>query len=238
MAERGVLITRPEAAGGATAVLVAGLGFLPIAAPMLGIEQLPARLPKAAGVQAVLVTSANALPALGEALHGVRLLAVGDATAARARAAGFADVSSAAGDAGDLARLVSARCEPGAGTLLLATARGEGLVLTRVLRQAGFAVQRRAVYVAVPQRTFPAAAQEALARGAAGAALFFSPASARHFVRLLRATMPVGCVRAVDALAISEAVAAPLASLPWRRIRVAAWPDQDSLMTLLADTDR
>jgi hypothetical protein len=81
---------------------------------------------------------------------------VGDATAARARAAGFGDVTSAGRNAEALAALVGARCRADGGTLLLPTAEGEGLVLARTLRAAGFAVARRTVYAAVPQNTLPA----------------------------------------------------------------------------------
>jgi uroporphyrinogen-III synthase len=184
------------------------------------------------------VTSANALAALGDALRHLPLYAVGDATAARAREAGFAEVTSAGGNAEALAQLLRGCLSPSQGALLLPMARGEGLSLARDLRQAGFAVLRRAVYAAVPHKSLPAAAGTALSRGEACAALFFSPATARSFTKLLLAALPAECVMAVDALALSPAVAAPLASLPWRRIRVAARPDQDALLTLLADADR
>lgn len=230
---RGVLITRAEPGAHDTVIRVAAMGFTPIAAPMLAIRPLPARLP--ARIQAVLLTSANALPALPASLHALPLLAVGDATTARARAAGFAAVTSADGDATALAALVARSLAPSNGALLLPTARGEGTVLAGLLRAAGFAVQRRTVYAAVPQKSFPRPAAEALARGTVAAALFFSAAAARQFATLLPAALPLSCLRAVDALALSAAVATPLAALPWRSLRVAARPTQDELLTLLAD---
>ena len=222
---------------------VAALGFTPIMTPMLAIRPLPARLPPPARLQAVVLTSANALPALlatllpgrGAELRALPVLAVGDATAARARAAGFTSVTSAGGDAAALAALVARRCAPANGALLLPTARGEGLLLAGLLRAAGFAVLRRAVYAAVPQNSLAPAAVAALSRGAVDAALFFSAATARRFATLLPAALPATCLHAVDALALSPAVAAPLAALPWRRIRVAARPTQDALLTLLTD---
>lgn len=231
----GVLITRPDSGARDTAGRVAALGLVPIAAPVLAIEPLPARLPPADRLQAVLLTSANGLPALGRELHGLKLLAVGDATASRARAAGFVEVASAGRNAEALAALVLQRCAPARGALLLPTARGEGVQLARMLRDAGFTVHRRTVYAAVPQKTLPGAAVEALAQGRVGAALFFSPATARGFTKLLLAALPAGCLNVVDAIALSPAVAAPLAPLPWRRLRVADRPTQDALLTLLAD---
>lgn len=227
------MITRPDPGAQDTAARVTALGYTPIAAPMLTIRPLPARLP--AKIQAVLLTSANALPALPAALHALPLLAVGDATAARARAAGFATVTSANGDATALAALVARSLTPANGALLLPTARGEGMALAGLLRAAGFAVWRRTVYVALPQNMLARPAAEALSRGTVVAALFFSAATARQFATLLPAALPVACLKAVDALALSAAVAAPLAALPWRRLRVAAQPTQDALLTLLAD---
>ena len=232
----GVLITRPEDGAAETARRVTALGLRPVLAPSLRIVALAARLGRPADVGAVLVTSGHALPALGAQWHGVTLLAVGDATADRARAAGFARVESAGRDAAALARLAAARCPAGA-RLLLPTARGEGLALARTLREGGFVVRRRAVYAALPHAGLPAAAAEALADGTLRAALFFSAASARGFLRMLRGKMPCAAIAGIEALALSPAVAAPLAALPWRRLRVADRPSQDALLTLLADAE-
>lgn len=231
-----MLITRPEEGAAETARRVTAMGLVPVLAPVLRIEALPARLGAPGGVRAVLVTSGNALASLGPAWHGVPVLAVGDATAARARAAGFLQVESAGRDAAALAGLVAARCRAG-DVLLLPTARGEGLALAGELRRAGFVVRRRAVYAAVPQEALPAAALAALSGGTVRAALFFSPASAHGFVRLLRGVLPPSCLGGVEALALSPAVAAPLALLPWRRLRLADRPTQDALLTLLADAE-
>jgi uroporphyrinogen-III synthase len=236
----GVLITRPGNAGpdvaaAETARRVAALGFTPVLAPVLRIAALPARLGDPALVRAVLLTSGNALGALDAAWHGVPVLAVGDATAARARAAGFAQVDSAGRDAVALAALVAARCPAGA-VLLLPTARGEGLALACTLRAAGFVVRRRAVYAALPHAALPDAAVAALVAGTVRAALFFSPAAARGFVRLAR-MLPAACLGDIAALALSPAVAAPLAALPWHRLRVADRPTQDALLTLLAESE-
>ena len=231
----GVLITRPAEGAGATARRVMELGFTPIAAPLLAIRTLPARLPPAASLQAVLVTSANALTALPASLRDVALFAVGDATAQRARSTGFRTVHSAAGDAVALAALVRATCDPGRGTLLLAGARGQGRSLAAALREAGFTVLRRAVYAAVPVTTLPASATAALAAGMVTVAMFFSPATSRAFATLLPAALPTSHQAPVTALAISSAAVLPLAPLPWRRIRVASRPNQDALLDLLCD---
>jgi len=225
----GVLITRPEPGASDTARQIATLGLRPVLAPCLIIRMLPLRVP--AGVQAVLVSSGNAIPALLSALHGLPLLAVGDATAERARAAGFRDVSSADGDAAALATLAAGRCAARA-SLLLATGQGQGSRLAADLRRRGFRVHRRAVYVARPVARLPRPAQQALAAGTLQAALFLSAETARAFARVLPAALHPA-LAAVDALAIGKPAADALLHLPWRRLRVSAKPTLDSVLAML-----
>jgi len=229
----GVLITRPHAAGRETARRVAALGLRPVLAPLLEILPRAARLPSAARVQAVLVASANAPPTLPPAWHALPLLAVGDATAAAARLAGFRTVHSAAGDAQALVALALARCDPAGPPLLLAAGTDRGADPSPCLRARGFTVIRRTVYAAQPVAALPEPARAALAGQTLRAALFFSPATARAFVRLLQQALPADSVAAVEALAISRRTEAALAPLPWRRIRVASRPNQDELLALL-----
>jgi uroporphyrinogen-III synthase len=225
----GVLITRPEPGASDTARRIAALGLLPILAPCLTIEPLPVRLPP--GLQAVLVSSGNAIPALPGALHGLPLLAVGDATAARAQAAGFRHVESADGDAAALGVLAAERC-PEHASLLLATGQGQGGGLAADLRRRGFRVHRRVVYAARPVVRLPGPAREALMAGGLRAALFLSAETARAFIRVLPAALHPA-MATVDALAIGQPAALALQQLPWRRVRVSAKPTLDSVLAML-----
>jgi uroporphyrinogen-III synthase len=226
-----VLVTRPEPGASETAARLAALGRQPLVAPVLRIAPRVVSLTRSP--QAVLVTSGNALPALPTSLHGRPLLAVGEATAARARAAGFATVHSAGGDAAALAALVARLCRPRDGSLLLVSGAGQGGRLAAALRTQGFCVQRRVAYAAEPVAALPDAALAALQAGEVRAALFFSAETARVFVALLRRALPDQAVRDVAALALSPSVERTLRPLPWRAIRVASHPNQDELLTLL-----
>jgi uroporphyrinogen-III synthase len=227
----GVLVTRPEPGASATAARIAALHLTPVIAPLLAVRSLGARLPRPDAVQAVLVASGNAVAALPENFRPVRLLAVGDATAARAQALGFSDVHSAAGDAEALAALAAARCDPAGAALLLAAGAGRGAELAADLRRRGFRVVRRVVYAARAVETMPEAAGKALSEGRLRAACFFSAETARAFVRL--AAPYAECVRGIDAVAIGRPCAVALSGLPWRRIMVARHPTQDDMVALL-----
>ena len=199
-------------------------------APFLAVRPCAVALPPVGRVQAVVAASGNAvgLPARFGALP---LLAVGHATAARARGAGFGTVHSADGDASALAGLAARLLDPAAGALLLATGRGQGTALARALRRCGFAVHRRALYAAVPVRHFPPAAAEAVTSGLQ-AAVFFSTQTARAFARLLPPAL-LPHLRQTDAVVIGPGVADAVRHLPWRALRVALRPTQDEVLALL-----
>ena len=223
------LITRPRPAAEATAARVRALGRPAVLAPLLAIRVLEANLPEAP--VAIAVTSGHALAGLPARLHGVPLFAVGAATAARARAAGFAHVASADGDAAALAALL-ARDAP-AGELLLAVGEGQGAALEQALAAAGCRVVRRAVYAAEPVDNLPAEARAALTAGTLGAALFFSAETARVFVRLVTAAGLAENLGSIEACAIGRPAAVALETLRWRRIRLAASPTEDAMLALL-----
>lgn len=199
--------------------------FLHVAACDLGWK-----LTTDGALHGIVLTSGNALQSIA-ALTNIPVLAVGDATAARARAAGFGRASSAGGTAADLVMAAPQHFSPGS-TLLLPTAHGEGVEVAAMLEAAGFVVHRRPAYAVSEPREFPATATTALSRGGLHAALFLSARTARSFVRLL----PDGlrpALAGVEACVIGEAAAASLAPLPWRRVRVSLSPTLDQVLALL-----
>lgn len=232
-----VLVTRPEPGAEETARRLVALGFRPVLAPALVLEPRPFRLPPA---QALLLTSraaARALAAATPAASALPVLAVGEATAAAARAHGFLNVAAAGGDAAALAELAAARLDSAAGPLLLAVGEGYGQDLAAGLRARGFRVLRRVAYAARPAKELPPSAKAALVTGEVAAALFFSPRSAACAIALLRAAGLAETATRMQALAISPRVArtleSALAPLTWRALRVAERPDQDALLDLL-----
>ena len=226
-----VLITRPSPAAEETARHVSALGLRPIVAPLLMIQPMPSNLPQDAA--AVLITSGNAVDSLPAWARGRPVFAVGDATAARARAAGFAEVYSAGGNAADLAALVQRALPAQYSQLLLLTGKGQGSALASLLRARQRDVIVREVYKAVAVPRLPAQAAEALRGHDLRAALFFSAETAREFVRLVTAAGLEASAQITDACAISPTTGVALETLRWRRIRIAARPTQDDMLALL-----
>jgi len=232
-AARHVLITRPEPGASATAHRVAMMGYVPIVAPMLRIVASGAFPPLSA--QAIIITSANAVPALNRQTRATPVFAVGDATADAARKAGFAATISAGRDAEALAALIQTSLRPQDGPLLLASGARQGRELAAQLRISGFRLMRRIAYAARPQKTLPAAARLALLQGQVCAVLVFSAETGQAFGRAFAQAKELSpaLLAGVEALVISHTARFPLFHLPWRQIRVASFPNQDQLVGLL-----
>ena len=233
------LVTRPAEDAAPLARSLAERGIDTVLAPMLTIRALPEaaqRLTNALiGAQALLFTSANGARVFAAVSprRELPVLAVGDASAAAARIANFRSVMSAGGDVADLAQLVAARLAPAHGPLVHAAGSEVAGDLAGLLGASGFTVRRAVIYAAEPVQALAAAAEAALGAGALDLALFFSPRTAGQFVRLAAAAGLAPCCRGVLALALSPAVAEALAALPWRRVVVAAAPDQPALLAAL-----
>lgn len=242
-AARRILVTRPAEDAEPLIRSLAARGYAAIPEPMLTMRWLDGPEPELAGVQALLFTSANGVRAYTRRTmrRDRPVYTVGDATAAAARAAGFAAVESAGGDVYALASLVAARCAPGAGPLLHVAGTVVAGDLAGALGAAGFTVRRETLYEAVAAASLGADSVRALSEGGVGGALFFSPRTARSFVRLVAEAGLDDHLRTVEALCLSPAVAEAARTLdglrvmPWKDVRAAARPEQEALLALLPD---
>jgi uroporphyrinogen-III synthase len=188
---------------------------------------------------ALLVTSANAAPAIARherfaQLRALPVLAVGDRSAEAMRAVGFADVTSAQGDVGDLAALVASRLKAGASLLYLAGADRSG-DLAGVLSGRGFAVSRAVVYRAVPAGALLPAAVAAMAEGIEGV-LHFSRRSAEMYVNAARASgLQDHAVKALIHFCMSAQVAEPLLEAGAADARVVPEPSEAALLAMIPE---
>lgn len=237
------LVTRPEEDAAPLAAALAERGIEVTLEPLLAIRPLPDAPIDLTGVQALLFTSANGVRSFAE-LAGARDLAgwralpafaVGNATAAAARSAGFARVESAAGDVAALAKLAAERLDPKAGPLFHAAGSAVAGDLAGLLEQAGFTLRREMLYEARPADQLSPATVTNLSNGWFDLVLFFSPRTAATFATLARTAgegAVNGCGKAA-ALCLSQAVATAARELPWREVQVAARPELPALLDLI-----
>jgi uroporphyrinogen-III synthase len=234
------LVTRPHEDVESLTAALATRGVEALVEPLIEIHYQAPEALDVDGVQAILCTSANGVRALARASgeRGVPLLAVGDATAARARAEGFGSVESAGGDVGDLARLAGAILRPENGPLLHVAGNVVAGDLVGLLSAQGFTVERRVLYEARAAAALSPAAVGSLRAGAIAFALFFSPRTAAIFVRLAGVAGVDECCAKVTAVSISGAADAVLAGLPWHDRRIAERPNQPALLHALDEVTR
>ncbi len=236
-----VLVTRPAEEAERLIVALDAIGCGALLAPLLEIGLVtPPPLVPIAGVQAFLITSANGARALAAALgpaprgREVPVLAVGETSAAAMRGLGFASVEAAGGDAVALASLVAARCNPGLGRLVHAAGSTVTGDLKATLEAKGFAVERIVFYNATPARALAPEIAAALGGGRLAAVLLFSPRTAETFVTLAKQAGCAGAAVGLGAVCLSAGVAQVAQALPWRRLVVAARPEQGPLIDALA----
>lgn len=236
-----VLVTRALDEARRTADEVARRGHEAVVAPLSEIHPLEAEAPDLANIQAILATSGNGVRALASRCgrRDIRILAVGENTAAAARTAGFADVSSADGDSAALLAMVRGSLNPAAGALLHVTGRGRGGVLHRQLAEAGFECRVWELYEVVTSCPLPKRVIEAFRRDAIDAILVLSPESGQMLVQALsRGDVSAKCDHVI-ACCISRSAAAKIRDVEFGAVRIAESPTLDAVLALLeSDTGR
>ena len=209
-----LLVLRPEPGASATAARARALGLDAFAIPLFAIEPVKWEAPEAGGFDGLLLTSASAVRCAGEQLQelrGLRAYAVGDATAAAARDAGF-DIGSA-GEAG-VDRLLDS-IEPDLRLLHLC---GEDRRVPDDARQEITpVVVYRANEIENPD----------LGIAPGSVALIHSPRAGARFAELVSA-------RAEVAIAAISAAAAEAAGGGWKSVDVADRPSDEALLALAA----
>jgi uroporphyrinogen-III synthase len=209
-----VLVLRPQPGASATLEKARAIGLDAVAIPLFEIEAVAWQPPDAGSFDGLLLTSANAVRLGGEelrSLRGLKVYAVGEATAEAARGAGF-DIA-ASGEAG-IDRLLGS-IEPDLKLLHLCGAD------RREPDKASQPITRVTVYRAVPIEA------PDLSAAGDGVALIHSPRAARRFAELASDRNTIAIV------AISDS-AAEAAGKGWRMVETADKSTDEALLALAA----
>jgi uroporphyrinogen-III synthase len=226
-----VLVLRPEAQARASAARLAATGHDPLVAPVLSIERTGTPAP-AGDFAAVLVTSANAAPALFSLKQASDLpvFAVGRRTAAMLDEMGCGPTVGAP-DGASLARLVAEQLAPA--RLLLIAGRDRKGEPEASLARLGCQVVVWEAYHAIAAPNLPEPAREALAGGDLDAVLHYSRRSAETALTLVTAAGLHADFAVLRHLCLSDDVAEGLSALSGATVKVADRPDEDALLALL-----
>jgi uroporphyrinogen-III synthase len=230
-AARRIWVTRALPGAEATADRLEAMGLTPLVDPLLSVRDLDAEI-DLTGVAALAFTSVNGVAAFARACpdRARRVFAVGDRTAAAARAAGFVQVASADGDVEALAALIVGETASLEGVVLHPSALEPAGDLLSPLIAAGLSARRTALYESVARDPAPSTLA---ALGDLEAVLLHSPRAAWKLSDVL-ARHPAPDLKA---LCLSAAVAAPLEALGQAgslgHVAFAPRPDETALLDLL-----
>ena len=231
-----VLVTRPLSDAEELAERLHARGHTTFIEPLIDIVFREGTALDLDGVQALLFTSANGARAAARRTieRTIRVLAVGPATGAEARAVGFTNVSESSGEGIDaLALTVRKQLNPARGTLLHGTGTATAGDMKVALQPSGFTVRTEQLYDARAADSLSRTFTAELTAGRIDAATFFSPRTADRFVTLIRAAKLEAPCEKITALALSDAVANALAPLRFRKVLVAMHPNAAALLDLL-----
>jgi uroporphyrinogen-III synthase len=236
-----LLLTRPEPDNARTAAALRALGHKVMLAPMLVIESIADADLGPPSWGAVLLTSANGARAMAghprrNELQALPVLAVGQGSADAARDVGFADVVSAEGDAGDLAQLAATRMAGSRLPLLYLAGEDRARDLGGELVKHGLPVRTVTVYRAVKSAGFSAAVRNALSQGQVDGVLHFSRRSVESYLDCARDV--VAAALAPIHYCLSARAAEPLRAAGAASVRIAAQPDEASLLSLVTPPPR
>lgn len=211
---RPLVVLRPEPGASATLVRAAALGLTATAVPLFVIEPLEWQAPATDAFDGLLLTSANAVRHAGAQLFGLRPLpvyAVGEATAAAARAAGLSvELTGGSGVEELLDQLpLQPRLLHLCGEDRTASTDGQAIVAVPVYRSA------------------PVRRPLGLDRLPGAIALVHSPRAGRRLAELVADRKQVG-------IAAISAAAANACGAGWAAVESAACPNDAALLSLAA----
>ncbi len=221
-----IWITRTQPGAEATAQRVRALGHEAVVAPLLAVRTIPDVAVDLSGVAALAFTSANGVRAFADATgeRGLKVFAVGAATAQAARGAGFKSVLSADGDVEALAEGIAARRGELRGVVLHPGAAEPAGDLAGALERQGVEARRLILYETAPVEDIDTAT---LAKS--DAVLLHSPRAAQALARLLKDHPAPG----LRALGLSKAVMKPLARTKLAAKAFPPFPLEAALLNLI-----
>jgi uroporphyrinogen-III synthase len=231
-----VLITRPRSDSEILAAELAEAGVDSFVGPLLDIVVTPGNNLDLAGVQALLMTSANGVKAFCHRSddRALPVYAVGDASARTANDCGFNTVFSASGDVDALAELVEQKVDPSNGTLLHCAGTEIAGDLAAMLGSKHYAYRREVLYKAVVADHFDDDIVSGFKDGGIDGVLLYSPRTAAIFADLIGALD----LRSVTAYCLSDNVDKKIDHLEWKQRWIAEVPKGEKLVAAVIAASR
>jgi uroporphyrinogen-III synthase len=237
---RSILVTRPEPAGSELAARLRREGFEAHLAALSRYVPVDADLTIAASCQALVFTSAQGVAQFPPAPQSrdTTAFAVGTATAEAAQQAGFAHVIAGGGDVRDLAQtLIARKADLGLESVLHVSSEDTAEDLGQLLIDSGITAHKRVVYRTEFIDQLPPETERALTEGKIDTVLLFSARAAQHWLKILSREDLRAASAKLEAVCLSDRVAAELRGTPWRAVKVAKSPQVEAVLDILRGAD-
>lgn len=231
-----LLVTRPEPDAQRTASALRQHGHQVTVVPLLLIEPAAADLGPGPW-DALVMTSANSCRAAAKhprrnEFMALPVFVVGRYSADTARAAGFANVTSAGGDAKELVKLLKAQFSARKRLLYLAGEDRAADLAGEVAAQ-GILLKTVVIYRAIKVTQFPPPARDAIVNGEIDGVMHFSRRSAEAYVSCAAAAGILDRALAPFHYCLSAQVARPLMEAGSTTVRISVRPDKPAMMELV-----
>ena len=225
-----VLVTRAEPGAARTCAALSERGFEAINAATAHLTPRHVEL-SLEGVSLIAVTSPFGAQCLAGATQkrDTPVIAVGDVSAERLSEAGFHHVTSAGGDARDLAAMITRQAPKG--EVLHVRGFDQTGDLSADLKAHGLSARSEILYAAEPVDALADTIWKALETGAC--VLVHSAKGAERFRAMAQTAGQTETLRAAPVIAISEAAAEPLRRHGVSRLSIAARPNESALFDAL-----
>lgn len=232
-----LLLTRPKAQADAMAEALRSRGHRIHVAPLLRVDRMEFDDSTLRSASAIIVTSANAVPALEGLNPAIRIFAVGPDTASAAKVAGFSNVIAASGTASSLLDMVMHQWQPEDGPLAYASGHHVSVDIAGALALQGYGCKRVEVYATSQALQLPEETVGLLRRGEIDAVLFMSFRTADAFCGLVAAAGTSDGCSTARSLSLSDKIAGRVAHLPWIESLSAGSPTRDGILRLVDELE-
>lgn len=187
--------------------------------------------------QAVVVTSAQGVKALAglSADRTTPIICVGEQTAEAAQKESYAAIHIGDGTGASLPDIIDTVCDKASGPVLYARGEKIAVDLGAALSERGFDVIQRVVYYADPHESLSEEVAAALTAGQARLVVFFSAATASHFIRLVEKAGLMRALTPTKALCLGGGMIESIKDLPFAAVIPAAHPSRAALIALIKE---
>jgi uroporphyrinogen-III synthase len=231
-----VLVTRPGSDAEETEMELLKAGYQVVKDPILAIEPRSWVSPEWEKVDAIIITSKNALAGFaGHAMPKHKpYYVVGERTSQALRKLGLIHITGTVERSDELPALIRLQHKPPNIRFVHLTAAHSHNAFYDVMKTEGYAIDTFVIYEAVAAKELQAETVRALKEKEIDAVTFFSARSAEIFQDHALAAGLGKTLKTLDAICISDFVAGSCDDGLWRSVRAASRPTQKHLLECLA----